>query len=148
MKFPPAGGKLREGGADLVYGYTGKTQVSGALWVHGVSQVPLHGEMGAGGAHYCSCEQIRFDVDGFGRVFSPDTVRFQVLVLDTAGNLIGRFGNYGNVDSQLTGGTALRFVWPEFVLASDAAVYVGDPVSRSILRAAVTYAAEEIVPVP
>jgi hypothetical protein len=107
----------------------------------GVSQVPLHG--GAGGAHYCSCEQIRFDVDGFGRVFAPDTVRFQAVVLDTAGNTIGRFGTYGNVDSQRAGGAALRFAWPLFVMAGDEAVYVGDILNRSILRATVGYAAEE-----
>jgi hypothetical protein len=86
---------------------------------------------------------MRFEVDGFGRVFAPDTVRFQAVVLDTGGNLIGRFGTYGNIDSQTAGGAALRFAWPEYVLASDEAVYVGDVVNRSILRAQISYRAEE-----
>jgi len=148
VKFGPEGGAFRTGERKVVVGYgTGRNQakemlVSGALWMKGgVSQVPLHG--GAGGAHYCSCEQMRFDVDGFGRVFAPDTVRFQAVVLDTAGNPVGRFGTYGNSDSQLAGGAALRFAWPEFVLAGDEAVYIGDLLNRSILRATIAYAAEE-----
>jgi hypothetical protein len=71
-------------------------------------------------------------------------VRFQAVVLDTNGNLVGRFGTYGNSDSQLAGGAALRFAWPEYVLASDEAVYVGDVVNQSILRARIAYQAEEV----
>jgi hypothetical protein len=141
IKFPPAGGKLRDGGEKVAVGYKQETTLSGALWQRGgISPVPLHG--GAGGAHYCSCEQMRFDVDAFGRVFSPDVIRFQVTVMDTGGNAIGRFGTYGNGDTQAKG-TALRFAWPLYVAAGDKAVYVGDILNRSVVRALVTYAAEE-----
>ncbi len=91
---------------------------------------------------------MRFDVDGFGRVFAPDTVRFQAAVLDAAGNPLGRFGTYGNSDSQLAGGGVLRFAWPLYVLAGDESVYVGDVVNRSILRARIAYGAEETCAVP
>jgi len=46
----------------------------------------------------CQCWNSRFAVDYFGRVFAPETVRNQVAVLDTNGNLILHVGRYGNVD--------------------------------------------------
>jgi hypothetical protein len=51
----------------------------------------------------CQCWNSRFavdyfGVDYFGRVFAPETVRNQVAVLDTNGNLIMHIGRYGNVD--------------------------------------------------
>jgi hypothetical protein len=143
IKFPPSGGKLRGGGSKVTVGYGGKHDLtlSGALWQRdGVSGTPLH--KGVGGAYYCSCEQMRFDVDGFGRVFAPDVVRYQIAVMDSAGSPIGRFGTYGNIDAQSRGGAALRFAWPLHVAAGDRAVYVGDPLNRSVLRAELTYARE------
>jgi hypothetical protein len=89
---------------------------------------------------------MRFDVDGFGRVFAPDVVRFQVVVMDTRGNTIGRFGTYGNADVQAER-KALRFAWPLYVAGGDRTVYVGDILNRSVVRAHVTYAAEETCPV-
>jgi hypothetical protein len=147
IKFPPIGGKLRDGGARTTVGYGGShdLNLAGALWQRGgVSGAPLHG--GVGGAYYCSCEQMRFDVDGFGRVFAPDVVRFQVVVMDTDGKAIGRFGTYGNADVQAKG-AALRFAWPLYVAAGDRAVYVGDILNRSVVRVLIAYAAEETVPV-
>jgi len=170
IKFPPTGGAIGTGeGTKVTIGYGGDetTQVirhgdtrkdvtldfggtatlSGALWQReAVSLVPLTRH--TGGAYYCSCEQVRFDVDGFGRVFSPDTVRFQLVVLDTAGNLIGRFGTYGNVDSQMVGGGALRFAWPRLVAAGEGVVYVADDLSGTILRATIAYAVEGRAQVP
>ena len=107
-----------------------------------MSLVPL--TRGAGGAYGCSCEQVRLALDGFGRVFAPDTLRFQVAVLDTGGNLIGRFGTYGNVDSQKARAGALRFAWPKLVAAGDNFLYVSDSLNGTILRAEISYRAEAI----
>ena len=40
-------------------------------------------------------------MDYLGRSFAPEVRRYQVAVLDTAGNLILRVGKYGNVDDGL-----------------------------------------------
>jgi len=163
IKFPPTGGKIGKGeGQKVTIGYGGESTsmtkegekgavtlqfggsstLVGALWLReAVSLVPSGASYGGG--YYCVCEQIRFDVDGYGRVFSPDTVRFQIAVLDTDGNLIGRFGTYGNVDSQQVEGGALRFAWPLLVAVGDRILYVGDSLNGTILRAEITYAAEE-----
>jgi hypothetical protein len=68
-------------------------------------------------------------------------------------NRVARFGRYGNVDDSeddiKTGkGDGIRIAWMRAVAASDVALYVVDPGNRRILRAALSYAAEETVPVP
>jgi hypothetical protein len=157
IKFPPAGGAARgPEGVKMTLGYgdgrgnagmgdwKGKgTALSGALWVReGVGKLALwNGQIGA--YDVCACERMSFDVDGFGRVFAPDTVRFQLVLMDTNGNPMGRLGTFGNIDSQLKGKAALRFAWPQMVAVSDEAVYVADNLNCSILRLRVAYAAEE-----
>lgn len=46
----------------------------------------------------CGCRNTRFALDYFGRSFAPEVDRYSVAVLDTAGNVILRVGQYGNVD--------------------------------------------------
>ena len=50
----------------------------------------------AGGG--CDCWHSRFAADYFGRSFAPEIGHYSVAVLDTAGNLILRIGQYGNAD--------------------------------------------------
>ncbi|MGQ9662267.1 MAG: hypothetical protein ACUVWX_08030, partial [Kiritimatiellia bacterium] len=137
-------------------------RITGALWVHmGISQISLH---------YCNCENTRFDVDPFGRVWYPDLGRYRVGVLDSNGNLMLTFGGYGNAESRgpdsplidpATGKTKPRsaghalllkspfaepeiaFAWLVGVGATDKYVYMGDSLNRRLLRARVVYAAEE-----
>jgi len=137
-------------------------KVTGALWMHmGVSHVDLIG---------CNCENTRFDVDEFGRVWYPDMGRSQVGVLDTNGNPITTFGGYGNADSKGPDSAVIdpktkklrprrkddpqtlkspfakpdiAFSWLIGVGATDDYVYMGDSLNRRLLRAKITYAAEE-----
>jgi hypothetical protein len=65
------------------------------------------------------------------------------MVIDANGNRIARIGRYGNVDDE-----GIRIAWPRAVTASDRAMYVMDYGNRRILQAALSYHAEETVPVP
>ena len=138
-------------------------KVTGAMWMHmGISQINLH---------YCNCENTRFDVDPFGRVWYPDLGRYRVGVLDTNGNLITTFGSYGNAESAgpdspvldpKTGKVRPRladdpkdlkspfaepgiaFSWLIGVGATDKYAYMGDSLNRRMLRAKLTYSAEAV----
>jgi hypothetical protein len=92
---------------------------------------------------YCNCENTRFDVDEFGRVFYPDLGRYRVGVLDTNGNAITHFGRYGNADTR----DELAFAWLIGVGATDRYAYMGDSLNRRLLRASLTYAAEKTCPI-
>jgi len=63
--------------------------VEGAAWFYGGVG------FGAGG---CVCWNCRFDLDDFSRSFAPEPLHCSVAVLDSAGNLILRVGQYGNVE--------------------------------------------------
>jgi DNA-binding beta-propeller fold protein YncE len=136
-------------------------KVTGAEWIRpGVGNVSMF---------RCNCENVTFDVDEFGRVFFPDLCRFQVGVLDTAGNDVTHLGGYGNPDNrgpdsavadpksgQLRPRRAddpatlksplaepdIALAWPSGIGVTDKHLYVGDPVNRRLLRARLTYQAE------
>ncbi len=138
--------------------FRGPEKVIGAEWVHpGISHI---------GVFYCNCENVSFDVDEFGRVFFPDTDLHVARVIDTAGNAITRLGGYGNADDggerEPTAGQAsssptrptplaprpICFARLVSVGATDRHLYFGDSMNRRLLRAKITYAAEETVAVP
>jgi hypothetical protein len=109
--------------------------VTGAQWAHfGLSHLEIN---------QCNCENTRFDVDAFGRVWYPDQGRYRIGVLDTNGNVILHFGGYGNADTR-----DVAFTWLVGVGATDRYAYAGDSMNQRLLRAKLTYAAEEIVKVP
>lgn len=185
VKFSPKGGMFHFDGENPYQGepkldpslktvdaasYTGHRhkalKVTGAEWIHfGVSHVDRIA---------CNCENTRFDVDEFGRVFYPDLQRFRVGVIDTNGNAIVHFGGYGNAESKgpdspvvdpKTGKLrprkpddpkdlkspfaepAIAFSWLIGVGATDRYAYMGDSLNRRLLRAKLVYAAEETVEV-
>lgn len=125
---------------DQIHNAFSASKVHGALWVHGgVSQVTLHN---------CNCENTRFDVDPYGRVWYPDLGRYRVGVLDTNGNPITAFGGYGNAESRgpeskdkALAKPDIAFSWLIGVGATDRAVYMGDSLNRRLLKARLTYAA-------
>jgi len=160
VKFSPKGGMIHYGEENPFKGepkldpalktvemgyYNGyrfkPVKVTGAEWVKmGVSHVDLH---------YCNCENIRFDVDEFGRVWFPDTARFRVGVIDTNGNDLAHFGGYGTADNRgpeskdkALAIPDLAFSWLVSVGVTDKYLYTGDSLNRRLLRAKLTYAAE------
>jgi hypothetical protein len=137
-------------------------KVTGAEWIHpGFSKI---------GRFACTCENMTFDVDEFGRVWFPDLNLFQVRVIDTNGNALTKFGSYGNAEScgpdspvidaatkklrprraddlkDLKSSFAepeIAFAWLVGVAATDRYVYTGDSINRRMLRLKQVYAAEE-----
>jgi RNA polymerase sigma factor (sigma-70 family) len=100
----------------------------------------------------CSCHHSRFDVDDFSRAFVPAMQLYSVMALDANGNRIARIGRYGNCDSQgpksLVPDPDIGLAWVRNVQVSDTAIYAMDYGNMRILKAALSYAAEETVPAP
>jgi hypothetical protein len=162
VKFSPRGGMIHYGGENPFGGkprldpslktvdaahFRGDgvrpVKVTGAEWIRtGVSHVDLIA---------CNCENTRFDVDEFGRVWYPDLGRFRVIVLDTNGNEMTHFGGYGNADSAGPGSRVpkpeIAFAWLIGVGVTDRYAYMGDSLNRRLLRAKLVYAAEATCPV-
>jgi hypothetical protein len=70
-------------------GELGRSWMTGAEWFYGGA-----GHWGTG----CICWHSRFTMDYFDRSYVPEPDLFSVAVLDSAGNLILRVGQYGNAD--------------------------------------------------
>ncbi len=143
------------GGEEANMPFGRAARIKGAIWMYpGLSPLtcPNSGIVQGLRMKGCGCGQPRFDLDGFARIFVPDAGRFRVVVLDTNANEILTFGSYGNQDSagprSAIPAPAIAFAWPQMVAASDEAVYVTDAVNRRIVRVKLTYAAEEICPIP
>ena len=123
----------------------------------------------------CHCTAMEFDIDDFGRVFYPDQGRFRIVVRDTNGNAILKFGGYGNQDSCGPASyvfdpktNVLRsrraddpptmvspFAQPEIAFAwivglgvSDKYVYAADALNRRVLRVGLSYECDTRVAVP
>jgi hypothetical protein len=160
--------KVDTGQGDRVAVAPGELQ--GALWYrYGCSYVL---DMHPGHNRRCHCTATEFEVDDFGRSFYTDQGRFRVVVLDTGGNQVAAFGQYGNQDACAgesyvldPEGKFLRprrkddppnlaspgakpeiaFNWFTGLGVSDRYVYVADGGNRRVLRAQMTYAADRTV---
>jgi hypothetical protein len=142
------------GAAEYAPAYLGKhtMKVAGAAWsYHGFSNCPGSGD-GPKPDPGCVCFPSHFCVDGFGRVYVPDVLRFSVQVIDSAGNFLDRIGKYGNQDSAGAGSRvpepAIPFAWPSAVAAAEDALYVADAVNRRAVEVRLEYAASVECTVP
>ncbi len=138
-------GKEASGGATKLTGYrTGVQAIEGQEWILGVTT--------AQSPDICTCSNVRYDMDYFARHWLPANHLFSVIVLDANGNSIARLGRYGNVDDTARDvkeqKDGLRFVWMRAIAVSDSALYVADTGNRRILKAVLSYAAEETLPLP
>jgi DNA-binding beta-propeller fold protein YncE len=150
-----------------ISGYTmGDTWIEGVDWLYG----------GVGDCSFkiapgCICwQQSRFTLDYFARSFAPEMDQFSVAVLDAAGNLILRIGQYGNVDdgvpaAGVKGGArkpgALQVAPPSprplggdevalmhachVATLTDRTLFIGDIGNSRIVQAKLGYRAEEKV---
>jgi hypothetical protein len=149
FRFDPNGGGLVEAeNANASYLAGGMhsplkpANIKGATWgFYGLSPMPL--QTG------CQCTMADFDADDFGRIWVPDAPGYCVAVLDAAGNLITRFGAYGNRDAAGPGSAVpippIPLWSPERVAALDYDVFVADTLGCRIVQVRLTYAAEETV---
>jgi hypothetical protein len=82
-------------------------------------------------------------VDEFGRAVIPESFRFSVAMLDANGNLVLRFGEYGNADQKGTGSSrpdpAIPLANPMYVQKVGDHVYISDVGSQRVVRADLYY---------
>ena len=164
MKFSPRDGRLlASGGAPVPLTNTPDRPNDlrrPSAWVEGAEW--MYGGVGWGGHNYstgCSCPNARFSLDYLARSFTPEVDRYNVGVLDSAGNLILRVGQYGNVDdgkplvedggppnNRSIGGdeTALMFA-PYVATHTDHRLYIADPGNARIVSVKLNYHTDEIV---
>jgi hypothetical protein len=140
-RFPQTGGEVetKNGVVQRVVGFTASYA--------GCGPVSRWNAVGA-----CACTKPRFDVDGYGRLYIPNGITFDVSVRDNADNEIVRFGAYGNYDC---GGPKSKEPRPEIPLgwpitagASDRYIYVGDVLNHRVVRVDRRFAAEVMIAVP
>src|SRR5262249_37100659 len=95
----------------------------------------------------CVCQTPRFDVDAYGRLYIPEALTCSVAVVADAGNLITRFGAYGNFDSQgprsPISKPAIPLAYPVAVQVSFKHIYVADSANRRVVRVDVGWKVEE-----
>jgi DNA-binding beta-propeller fold protein YncE len=123
----------------------------------GLAMYPGLAPLSGRGTHSngCWCRGPRFDLDRYGRLALPNAFTTSVTVMDNAGNVICEFGKYGNFDSQyvppdardskpLIATPEIPLCWPVGAGFTDKAIYVTDNYNRRVVRADMTWQAEEI----
>jgi hypothetical protein len=120
----------------------GKAWVEGAEWFFG--GVGFSGKNAGVG---CSCWNARMAFDYFNRTFAPEIDRYSVAVLDEAGNLILRVGQYGNADSQGAkskvplGGDEVGMTHGAYLgTLSDKYLFIADPANQNVISVKLNYA--------
>jgi hypothetical protein len=162
MKFKPGKGRIVSTSAvipispgerparspDIYGGGTGQAWVEGAEWFYGgVGFAGFNASRGGGG---CACWHGRFKLDYFGRSFVPAPFQYHVAVLDSAGNLILRIGQYGNADSSgpdslvPVGGDGVGLFNACYVTThTDRRLFIADSGNARVLSVKLDYAASE-----
>lgn len=110
-------------------------QTASAYKIYPVGLAPFSKDATAGN---CICRSPRFDVDPYGRLFLPNAITSQVTITDNEGNILLRFGQYGNADDP-AGGGLIPLSWPTSVAASEDYIYVTDFGGNRIARARLDY---------
>jgi hypothetical protein len=120
-------------------------RMTGAAWSRFGISPQLQGSGGVFGVpgFHCVCRSSRLDVDGYGRVFAPDSLAFCVRVFDAAGNELASIGSYGNPDSRDIGNAGVRFL-----AASDERLYLSDEGNSRIVRVKLSHRVEEEMQIP
>lgn len=86
------------------------------------------------------CRTPSFGVDGYGRVYYPTSLLPQVSVIDNEGNIVLKFGTYGNRDSMgglpgdLVPTSDIPLAYPNSVDVTDRFIYVSDVVNIRVLQ--------------
>jgi len=171
MKFGPKGNKVLSGSRkaklplesppdrspDFTGGGVGRSWARGAKWFYG--GLYFTGKDGSHAAGGCACWNGRFAHDYFARSFAPETQHYTVAVLDSAGNLIMRIGQYGNVDDgvplkgdgkrgawkpKALGGDEVALFYPIYLAThSDRRLFVTDPGNQRIVSVKLDYHASK-----
>lgn len=150
VKFGPNGGSVildKQGKQAWCSAFKGNQNCrsEGVEWLHlGISPIRYRDV----GHLPCNCETAKFDVDGFGRVFLPDALRFSVEALDSKGNSLLRFGRYGNMDDglpKINKRIEPAFAWPVAVAVRKNIVFVTDVLNKRVAKLLLTHDITEIL---
>jgi len=143
----------------LAWRDAGNSWVEGLEWAFpGVGMDTQNGKAGSGKCHCVG--NSRFTLDLFGRSFAPELSRYDVVVIDSAGNAICRIGRYGNVDDgtplvktggppnpQSIGGDEVALMAGRFVAThTDRRLFIGDRGNGRILSVRLAYHVDERIP--
>ncbi|MFW6159399.1 MAG: hypothetical protein ACOC8E_08590 [Planctomycetota bacterium] len=144
---------------DTTGGAIGKAWWEAAEWFYG--GIGFTGK-DASASHACNCPNYRPAHDYFARTFVPETQHFTVGVLDKAGNLILRMGQYGNVDDGVPlvnekgvkgwkpkplGGDEIGLCFPVYLgTDTDRRLYITDPGNERVLSVKLGYHTDGNVP--
>ncbi|MBN1670876.1 MAG: hypothetical protein JXR37_07580 [Kiritimatiellae bacterium] len=136
--------------ADVVsYGPFGPAQMgSGESWIEGAEW--MYAGYSPAVPAGCTCPSTRAHLDWFKRSYVPEAYRRSIGVLDTAGNVILRFGRYGNHDDALAmkpGGEEIALTLPRFISGTDTYLCFDDWGERLVVLK-LAYHAEAAAPVP
>lgn len=119
-------------------------------WMYGGVGFAGFNAKGAGGG--CACWFARFKLDYFARSIVPEPMQFSVGVLDSAGNLILKIGQYGNEDSmgknskEPLGGDETGLFHPCFVAThSDRRIFISDIGNEKVISVKLKYTVDEIL---
>lgn len=129
----------------------GPMWIEGHQWLYGgVGYGGFNSSKGGGG---CACWHARFALDHFARSFAPEVDHYSVAVLDTAGNLILRIGQYGNVDSDgpsslvpLPGDGVGLFDAAYVATHTDHRLFIADGGNARIVSVALNYHVDQRLP--
>jgi hypothetical protein len=143
---------------DTVDGQLGAAWWEGAEWFYG--GLGFTGKDGSHAAGGCACWNARFALDYYARSFAPETQHYSVAVLDSAGNLILRIGQYGNVDDGIPpvpdrlgagarrslGGDEVALFYPVYLAThTDRRLFITDPGNMRIVSVELNYNTTETV---
>ena len=138
----------------------GEAWAEKAEWLYGGVGFAGFNMIGHGGG--CACWFSRFTLDYFARSIAPEPYQYRVAVLDTAGNLILRIGQYGNVDDGIPliptrhsplatrhsiGGDEVSLVHACFVgVHTDRRIFISDLGNARIVSVKLGYHTDEKIP--
>jgi hypothetical protein len=135
---------------DVSNSHVGPAWVEGAEWFYG--GVGFAGKNASRSGGGCDCYNARFALDFLGRSFAPEIDHYSVAVLDSAGNLILRVGQYGNADSAgpnsavPLSGDGVGLVYAPYVATqTDRRLFIADPGNARIVSVRLDYRASETV---
>lgn len=121
-------------------GPNGKGGYGTKMWVEG-----MHWSFGGYAQTkrtHCICVNGQFELDLFARSYIPESHRNSISVVDTNGNFILRFGEYGNQDDK---GPEIRMAFCKYLSVTDKRLYLNDKANKRIISVDLKYHQDETV---
>jgi hypothetical protein len=132
--------------------YPNRRQEIKGLWVDNAEWMYGGVGFGAGNGAACCCWFSRFKLDYFARSIAPEPLQYSVSVVDSAGNLMLKIGQYGNEDSmgknskEPLGGDEVGLFHPCFVATqTDRRVFISDIGNEKVISVKLKYSVDEFL---